>query len=87
MTQSWVLASLVQFMVLSSLLTKLALMDIWLLVQRLEPIYPMDLVFIPMYLGCNQRCVMDHKQQNQNKGIMASKVNDQNEGIMDCRPK
>ncbi len=32
--------------------------------------YPMDLVFIPMYLGCVQGCVMDHKHQDQNQAIM-----------------
>jgi len=30
----------------------------------------MDLVLIPMYLGCVQGCGMHHKHQNQNKGIM-----------------
>jgi len=30
----------------------------------------MDLVFIPKYLGCVQGCGMDHKHQDQNKGIM-----------------
>ena len=58
---------------------------------------PMDLVFIPMYLGCFQGCGMDHKHQDQNQAIMVSKTKirikelcirhqDQNKAITDPRP-
>jgi len=62
------------FLVLSSLLTKFILKIMWLLVHWLEPIYLMDLVFMPMYLGCIKGTGMDHKHQDQNQAIRASKV-------------
>jgi len=43
-------------MVLSSLVNKFVLKIIWLLIQWLGPIFLMDLVSIPMYLGCIQVC-------------------------------
>jgi len=53
-----------QFVVLSSRLTKFVLKNMY------QWLHPMDLVFIPKYLGCVQGCGMDHKHQDQNKGIM-----------------
>jgi len=54
--------------------------------HKLRPIYPMDLVSIPMYLGFIQGSGMDHKHQDQNQAIMASKVKIRIK-ITDQRPK
>jgi len=63
------------FVVLSSLLTKFILNYIWLLVPWLEPIYPMDMVSISVYLGLIQQgSGMNYKDQDQNQAITASKV-------------
>jgi len=50
-TQVWVLSESVQFVVLSSPLTKFIMKDLWSLVQGLGSTFPMDLVFIHLCLG------------------------------------
>jgi len=55
-TQVWVLLGSVQFMVLSSLLTKFVPKILRSLVRGLGPTFPMDLVYICVYLGCTQIC-------------------------------
>jgi len=50
-TQVWALLGSVRFVVLSSLLTKFILEDLWSLVQGLGPTFPMDLVSTHTYLG------------------------------------